>query len=135
MPGGARTATDAMCVESLAGLSEVKGLKSSSRVAGRVQCGVLKWAIARCMVARSARLLPSLSSPVLAAANEVFQTVSSEQLQLRRPLLPFPRLRSGRAGKVAFPVAGDPDKCNLQSVLDVVVQVYMGWKKEPQQTV
>ena len=72
---------------------------------------------------------------MLAAANEVFQTVSSEQPQLRRPLLPFPRLRSGRAGKVVFPVAGDPDKCNLQSVLDVVVQVYMGWKKEPQQTV
>ena len=33
---------DARCVESLAGLSEVKGLKSSSRVAGRGQCGVLK---------------------------------------------------------------------------------------------
>ena len=42
MPGSARMATDAGCVENLAGLSEVKGLKSSSRVAGRGQCGVLK---------------------------------------------------------------------------------------------
>ena len=31
MPGSARMATDARCVENLAGLSEVKGLKSSSR--------------------------------------------------------------------------------------------------------
>ena len=35
-------ATDARCVAYLAGLSEVKGLKSSSRVAGRGQYGVLK---------------------------------------------------------------------------------------------
>ena len=36
-PSGRRKATD-----SLAGLSEVKGLKSSTRVAGRGQCGVLE---------------------------------------------------------------------------------------------
>ena len=35
-------ATDVGCVENLASLSEAKGLKSSSRVAGRGQCGVLK---------------------------------------------------------------------------------------------
>ena len=35
-------ATDARCVENLAGLSEVKGLKSSSRVARRRQCSVLE---------------------------------------------------------------------------------------------
>ena len=35
-------ATDARCAENLAGLSEVKGLKSSSRVAGRGQRGVLE---------------------------------------------------------------------------------------------
>ena len=42
LPGGVRMATDARCVENLVGLSEVKGLRSSSRVAGRGQCGVLK---------------------------------------------------------------------------------------------
>ena len=42
LPGSARMATDASCVENLAGLSEVKGLKSSSRVAGRGQRGVLE---------------------------------------------------------------------------------------------
>ena len=41
-PGGVHTATDVRCVENLASLSEVKGLKSSSRVASRGQCGVLK---------------------------------------------------------------------------------------------
>ena len=35
-------ATDVRCVENWASHSEVKGLKSSSRVAGRGQCGVLK---------------------------------------------------------------------------------------------
>ena len=35
-------ATDARCVEYLASLSEVKGLKSSSRASGRGQHGVLK---------------------------------------------------------------------------------------------
>ena len=41
-PGGAHTATDVRYVENLASLSDVKGLKSSSRVAGRGQYGVLK---------------------------------------------------------------------------------------------
>ena len=41
-PGGVHMATDVGCVENLANLSEVKGLKSSSRVAGRGHCGVLK---------------------------------------------------------------------------------------------
>ena len=36
-------ATDAKCVENLAGLSEIKGLKSSSRVAGRGQHDVLEF--------------------------------------------------------------------------------------------
>ena len=76
------------------------------------------WPTARCMVARSAIILPSLGWPVCAAANEVFQTVPSEQSQLRRP-------RSGRAGMRVFPVAGDSDKCHLHSVLDAVYQVYM----------
>ena len=40
--GGVHTATDVRCVENLASLSEIKGLKSSSRVAGRGQHGVLK---------------------------------------------------------------------------------------------
>ena len=35
LPGSARMATDARCVEHLTGLSEVKGLKSSSRAGGR----------------------------------------------------------------------------------------------------
>ena len=35
LPGSVHTATDARCVENLASLSEVKGLKSSCRVAGR----------------------------------------------------------------------------------------------------
>ena len=35
-------ATDARCVKNLAGLSEVKGLKSSSRASGRGQRGVLE---------------------------------------------------------------------------------------------
>ena len=35
-------ATDARCVENLAGISEVRRLKSSSRVAGRGQCGMLE---------------------------------------------------------------------------------------------
>ena len=49
MPGSARMATDARCVENLAGLSEVKGLKSSSRASGRGQCGVLRrsWCTAK----------------------------------------------------------------------------------------
>ena len=42
LAGSARMATDARCVENLAGLSEVKGLKSSSRVAGCRECGVLE---------------------------------------------------------------------------------------------
>ena len=46
-------ATDARCVENLAGLSEVKGLKSSSRVAGRGQCGVLKTSTATENMVRS----------------------------------------------------------------------------------
>ena len=36
--GGVHTATDVRYVENLASLSEVKGLKSGSRVAGRGQC-------------------------------------------------------------------------------------------------
>ena len=42
LPGSARMATDARCAENLAGLSEVKGLKSSSRASGRGQRGVLE---------------------------------------------------------------------------------------------
>ena len=42
LPGCARMATYTRCVENLAGLSEVKGLKSSSRASGRGQRGVLE---------------------------------------------------------------------------------------------
>ena len=42
LPGSAHMTTDAKCVENLAGLSEVKGLKPSSRVAGRGQRDVLE---------------------------------------------------------------------------------------------
>ena len=77
------------------------------------------------MVAWSARTLPQLSSPVRAAAGEVFQTAPSEQFHLRRPPLTFPCLWSGRAEMRVFPDAGDPDKCDLQSVLDAVYQVFM----------
>ena len=41
-PGSARTMTDAVCVENLAGLSAVKELKPSSRASGRGQCSVLE---------------------------------------------------------------------------------------------
>ena len=55
-------ATDVRCVENLASLSEVKGLKSRSRVAGRGQCGVLKTSTAtEIMVHReSMRIAPYL---------------------------------------------------------------------------
>ena len=52
LPGGNHMATDARCVENLAGLSEIKGLKSSSRVAGRRQCSVLETSTATETVVR-----------------------------------------------------------------------------------
>ena len=41
LPGSARVVTDAQCVENLAGLSAVRGLKPSSRASGRGELCVL----------------------------------------------------------------------------------------------
>ena len=80
LPGGIRMATDARCVENLAGLSEVKGLKSSSRVAGRGQCGVLKTSTDREGMKIAPFLGPDRFDPLFATkelARDV-QTVDAE---------------------------------------------------------
>ena len=93
LPGSARMATDVRCVENLASLSEVKGLKSSSQVAGRGQCGVLKTLTAtKVMVRREdMRIAPYLEPDrfhLLFATKELardMQTLSMlSTLKLRR---------------------------------------------------
>ena len=93
LPGGVHTATDVRCVENLASLSEVKDLKSSSRVAGRWQCGVLKTStVAETMVYRErTRIAPYLGPDridLLFATKELAQDMQTlsmlSTLRLRR---------------------------------------------------
>ena len=86
-------ATDARCAENPTGLSEVKGLKSSSRVAGLGQCGVLKTSTAtevmvRCECMRIAPYLGPDRFDLLFATKELardMQTLSTlSTLKLRR---------------------------------------------------
>ena len=52
LPGSAHMATDAKCVENLAGLSAVRGLKPIFRASGREQCSVLETSTAAESVVR-----------------------------------------------------------------------------------
>ena len=91
LPGGVHTATDVRCVENLASLSEVKGLKSSSRVAGREQCGMLKMStVAEIMVHREGmRIAPYqtgcdllFATKELARDMQTLSTLSTLKLRL-----------------------------------------------------
>ena len=75
-------ATDAKCVENLAGLPEVEGLTSSSRVAGRGQCYVLKTSTAtETMVHREGMIIAPYLGPdrfdPLYATKEVAQDMQA----------------------------------------------------------
>ena len=86
-PGGVHV----RCVENLASLPEVKGLKSSSRVAGRGQCGVLKTSTAtEIMVRREGKIIAPYLGPdgfvLLFATKELARDMQSmlSMLKLRQ---------------------------------------------------